>query len=95
MLNVLKLIAVYKSIFSCIYTTLNIFFFRKAHFSVSIYKYKSGTNFIMIINFILTGNLRHSNTSQNLTIEEDDILYKSRVINSCLVVINIYYDFTL
>lgn len=46
----------------------------------------------MIMNFILTGNLRHSNTSQNLTIEEDDILYKSRVINSCLVVINIYFD---
>lgn len=71
------------------------FFFRKAHFLVSIYKYKSGTNFIMIINFILTGNLRNSNTSQNLTIEEDDILYKSRVINSCLVVINIYFDFNL
>lgn len=49
----------------------------------------------MIINFTLTGNLRHSNTTQNLTIEEDDILYKLRVINSCLVVINIYFDFNL
>lgn len=76
MLNVSKLIAVYNCIFPCIYTTLNIFF-RTAHYLVSIYKYKSGTNFIMILNFILTGNLGHSNTTQNfLTIEEDYILYK-------------------
>lgn len=52
-------------------------FFRTAHYLVSIYKYKSGTNLFMILNFILTGNLRHSNTTQNfLTIEEVYIFYK-------------------
>lgn len=49
----------------------------------------------MIMNFTLTGNLRHSNTTQNLTIEEDNILCKLRVINSCLVVINKNLDFNL